>query len=163
MSWCHKHSSKLRSKNTSRTRYLIAKITLPSPMKCKPCTSIYQRAIRIKKPRCNIPSCHRQQLSWSHHRIHRCLNPGKCPLHVITLTKWIARSAGKSCRVLMTQMKLYPVATHRNNPKYSDENSAPSGFRVSSLRDGQDERENRHMVSYIQVHKSFRKGCCALA
>jgi hypothetical protein len=25
----------------------------------------------------------RQQLSWSHHQIHRCLNPGKSPLHVI--------------------------------------------------------------------------------
>jgi hypothetical protein len=89
MSQCHKQSvllSKLCSKNTSRNRYLnlIFKTSFPSPMKCKPCASIYQRAIRIKNHRCNIPSCHRQQLSGSHHQIHRCLSPGKCPFHVIS-------------------------------------------------------------------------------
>jgi hypothetical protein len=41
----------------------------------------------------------------------------------------------------MTQMELYSVAKHRNNPQYCDLNSAPSGSRVSSLRDGQDDRK----------------------
>jgi hypothetical protein len=65
--------------NTSWTQYFIAKITLFSPMNSKSCE--HNESSVLKNHWCSIPGCHRQQLSRNSHRIHGCLNPGKCLFH----------------------------------------------------------------------------------
>jgi hypothetical protein len=77
MSQCHKQSSKLRSKNTSRKKF-------PQSDEMQTLRIYLSKAIRMKNHQFSIPSCHRQQPSGSPHPTHRCLDPGKCPFHVIT-------------------------------------------------------------------------------
>jgi hypothetical protein len=130
---CHKQSSKLRIKNTSRTRYLIPKTTLFSPTNSKSCASIYQWA--IEKAYLDVPVNSTRGATIEYIRClkewrWRCLIE---PFSMWSSITWVAKSASNSCRVKDSDETIYSVAKYRNNPQYNDPYTALSSIKFLSL------------------------------